>query len=264
MRTFRRSIRGFTLAEVLLASSITLLITVVAVSALKAVSDTSRTVERQTQETSPIRYAAHMIARDLANFYRDPDSQSMLLTGTSQNADSTEPPSLRFYAAGRVKARVGRPEGDVYEVEYALGAGRATKGKVDAETSRRTLYRRWCPNPDPKRKEPGGILAAIAENIDVLQIRFHDGKQWQDQWTPDSRELPQLIEVTLASVPQGRGQPTVESFTVCFPRTSRGGQSGGPESGSPEQQGEQQGQPPSQGGPGGGQPESGGPNPGGQ
>lgn len=239
MRSVRCARGGFTLAELLLASTITVMITLVAVSALKAVSDTSQIVEKTTQTTSELRFAARLLARDLANLYRDPDAQSMLLTGVSQEADSAEPPSLRFYTVGRMKARPDQPEGDVYEVEYVLGESKAADAKRVTESNERTLYRRLWPNPD-RQKDPGGILSPIAENIDVFQTRFYDGKQWVDEWTEDMRELPRLIEVTLAVLPQGHGESTVESFIVTFPRMPRGGAGspGGP--GSADQSGPSQ------------------------
>jgi general secretion pathway protein J len=257
MRYERHARTGFTLAEVLLASTITVMITLVAVSALKAVTDTSRIMEDRTQTASAVRFAAQMLAHDLANFYRDADPQNMLLIGASQGADSQGPPSLRFYTVGRLKARPGQPEGDVYEVEYILGESKATEGKLgaDAESTQRTLYRRWWPNPDKKRP-PGGMLTAIGENIDAFQVRFYDGKQWVGQWTEESRELPKLLEVTLAVVPEGRREPAVESFVVSFSRMpkpmegSGGGQAppgqpGGsqPQEGAPQESGPSSGQP---------------------
>lgn len=241
MRLDRHASGGFTLVEVLLASTITVLITLVAVSALKAVSDTSQIIENTTQTSSGVRFAARMLSHDLANLYRDADPQNMLLIGVSQGADSVDPPSLRFYTVGRMKARPDQPEGDVYEVEYILGESKATAGKLgtDSESVRRTLYRRWWPNPDRKR-QPGGILCAIAENIDVFQMRFFDGKQWVTQWTEEMRELPQFIEVTLAVMPEGRGEATAQSFVVSFPRVAKGTAGSVGDQGSPDQSGESQ------------------------
>jgi general secretion pathway protein J len=231
---------GFTLAEVLTASTITVLITLVAVGALKAVSDTSRIVEQATEKTSEVRFAARMIAHDLGNLYRDSDSRSRLLVGASQEADSGGPPSLRFYTVSRMKARTEQPEGDVYEVEYSLAPSDTMQTGLSEESQSQTLFRRIWPNPE-RDKKPGGILCPIAENINVFQIRFFDGKQWVAQWTQDTDALPQVIEVTLAMVPKDRGEPIVESFVATFPRLAQGTPGGTSDGGSPNGSGQSQG-----------------------
>ena len=100
---------------------------------------------------------------------------------------------------------------------------------------RSTLYRRLWPNPDENR-QPGGILTPLAENIDVFQIRFSDGQQWTTSWPEEMRSLPLLIEITLGTLPRGRGAPVVETFMARFPRMPeaadaasmvQGGQPGG-------------------------------------
>lgn len=211
---------GFTLAEVLVASTISAFITLVAVGALKAVSDSAQVVDRTSETGAELRFAARMLARDLANLYRDQDPRSMRLVGASQTADgSGGPVFLRFYAVGRTKARAGRPEGDVYDVEYILrpDAEMDLTGEMDSST----LYRRLWPNPDRER-EPGGVLTPIAEGIDVFLLRFFDGKQWTSDWPEQMQSIPALIEVTLAALPRGRGIPAVETFTVSFARLAKG------------------------------------------
>ncbi len=208
--------RGFTLAEILVASTITTFIAVVAVGALKTVSDSAQTVTRHSETVTEIRFAARMLARDLANIYRDQDPRAMRLVGTSQSADSAVA-FLRFYVTGRANARPGQPEGDVYEVEYFLGMSAALETDSEDQTGSSTLYRRLWPNPDEDRP-PGGILVPLAQNIDVFQIRFSDGQQWTTDWPEEMRSLPQLIEVTLVTLAQEQGNPIVETFLVNFPR----------------------------------------------
>jgi general secretion pathway protein J len=209
--------RGFTLAEILVASTITTFIAVVAVGALKTVSDSAQTVTRHSETVTEVRFAARMLARDLANVYRDQDARAMRLVGTSQSADSAMA-FLRFYATGRTNARYGQPEGDVYEVEYFLGRSAAIEAASQDQLGSSTLYRRLWPNPDEDRP-PGGILVSLAQNIDVFQMRFFDGQQWTTDWPEEMRSFPQLIEVTLVMLPpQGQGNPIIETFLVNFPR----------------------------------------------
>lgn len=234
--------RGFTLAEILVASTISVFVAVVAVGALKTVSDGTQIVTRHSETVTEVRFAARMLARDLANLYRDQDARSMRIVGASQGADSAVS-YLRFYATGRTNARFGQPEGDVYEVEYFLGES----PMVEDEVSSSSLYRRLWPNPDEDR-QPGGILTPLAENIDVFQIRFSDGQQWTSDWPEEMRSLPELIEVTLVTLAQGEGNPIAESFTVSFPRLARAADAA---STMPESQPGGQNQPPQQNGPGG-------------
>ncbi len=104
-----------------MATTISGFVAVIAVGALNAIAGSAQAVNRTTETTSEIRFAARMIARDLANLYRDPNPQEMKLVGSAQGGSQNGPPSLIFYMSGRAKARADQPEGDVYEVEYFLG-----------------------------------------------------------------------------------------------------------------------------------------------
>jgi general secretion pathway protein J len=221
IRNPQSAMRGFTLAEVLVASTISGFVAIVAVGALNALAGSAQKVNRTTETTSEIRFAARMMARDLANLYRDPNPQNMKLLGSSVGAALGGPPFLTFYVTGRAKARANQPEGDVYEVEYFLGTRQQQTARAEEASEDNTvLFRRLWPNPD-KERDPGGILTPIAENIGLFQVRFWDGKQWTDQWTEEMQSLPECFEVTLATLPPEKGEPIVETFTVTFPRLSK-------------------------------------------
>ncbi len=256
-----------------MASTISGFIAVVAVGALKAVADSAQAVNRAGETTAEIRFAARTLARDLANLYRDPNPQNMKLIGASQGADMSGPGFLTFYTVGRSKARADQPEGDVYEVEYVLGTRQEEQTSVamesqaaDAQTQSGILLRRLWPNPDDERS-PGGILTPIAQNIGLFQIRFFDGEQWADQWPEEMRSIPELLEITLATLPQGSREPIVETFIVTFPRlaTETPGASGETETQEPAQEPPEQATQPTgeQTSPGQGGPAPGGPGQGG-
>lgn len=244
--------RGFTLTEVLIASTISAFIAIAAVGALKAVTDSTQVVNRATETVGDVRFAARMMAADLGNLYRDPDPKSMKLVGASQESSVGGPPILTFYAVGSTKARAGQPEGDVYEIEYFLAKNDKAQpqpGEQEEQAEKFVLFRRLWPNPD-KQRNPGGILTPVAENIDLLEMRFFDGRQWATEWPEELQSIPELVEVTLGTVPKERGIPVIEKFTVNFPRLAAKGASasgegpqGEPGSGQPPQQGQPQTQP---------------------
>jgi len=207
MDEFREN--GFTLVEVLLASVIGLFIAVVAVGALRVISSAAAAVQDNISTASEVRFAADIISRDLRNLFRDPDITNMRLMGELEESGQGSASRLVFYTVGMVKARAGQPEGDVYEVEYFLQRSR--------DGDRPVLFRRICPNPC-KDVEPGGVLTAIAEDIDVFEVRFFDGEQWHLEWPEETRYMPDLVELTVASG-QSKGRESLsETRIVNFAR----------------------------------------------
>ena len=226
--------KGFTLAEVLVASTISAFIAMVGVGALKAVSDSAQIVHHASETVGEVRFAARMLASDLANLYRDANAENMKLVGASQGSATGGPPYLTFYTVGRAKARAAQPEGDVYEVEYVLGQReQEDNDAADAEADSTVLFRRLWPNPDEER-EPGGVLTVIAENIAIFQMRFFDGEQWADEWPEEMESIPELIEVTLGTLPEGRREPVIETFVVNCARLTGRSAEGAPEDGAEE------------------------------
>jgi len=166
-----------------------------------------------------------MIARDLVNFYRDKNYANTRFIGTIEDLDDgTSASHLLFYTVGRTKARIDQPEGDIYEVEYYV--------VKDEEQS--ALMRRLWPNPHIEL-EPGGILTAIAENIEIFNIRYFDGEEWLEEWPEESQSLPHLAEIMLVGKQVGRAAPAMESVLVKFVRDQ--GTEGGTLTGAGMQQG---------------------------
>ncbi|MEA3227109.1 MAG: type II secretion system protein GspJ, partial [Planctomycetota bacterium] len=203
---------GFTLVEVLVASTIGSFIALVAVGSLRVIIGGAEAVDNNINAAAEVRFAANMIARDLVNFYRDKDIANTKFIGTVEDMEDEGSASyLVFYTVGRTKARVDQPEGDIYEVEYYL-----TK---DEETS--ALMRRLWPNPH-EEFEPGGILTVIAEDIEIFEISYFDGEEWADEWPEEIQALPHLAEITIVAKQTGSGVPPMESVTVNFVRSQGG------------------------------------------
>lgn len=199
---------AFTLVEVLVASTIGVFIALVAVGALRTIAISSEVVDRHIGTAAELRFAANIIARDLVNIYRDEESENYRFIGTVQElSDDISSSYLIFYTLGRTKARLGQPEGEIYEVEYSLA--------VDEERS--VLMRRLWPNPN-KELEPGGILTVIAEDIEAFYVQYYDGEEWADEWPEEMETLPDLVEVTILAKQQGRDEPLSQSLLVPLKR----------------------------------------------
>jgi len=203
---------GFTLVEILVASTIGIFIAMVAVGALRVITASAETVERNINAAAEVRFAAKTLQRDLEHLYRDDNIQNTKLIGTVQELeDGSSASYIVFYTVSRVKARRGQPEGDVYEVEYYL-----TK---DEETS--AMARRLWPNPS-EELEPGGVLAVIAEDIEIFEVKYFDGEEWSEEWPEEMESLPAWIEITIGAKQSGPGTPQVESFVVNLVRAAGG------------------------------------------
>jgi general secretion pathway protein J len=193
---------GFTLVEVLVATSIASFVMVIAMGTLHALSESASRIQTHCDTASELRYAASVVSRDLACLCADQDAQNRKLL--YQDASDMGVSMLTFYTVSHNQVRAAQAEADVYEVEYYL-----------SQTEERSmLMRRVWPHP-VKDEEPGGVLSVLAEGIGVFLVRFYDGQQWVSEWTEEQQQqLPQLIEVALATRPEAGGSPFSTSFLI--------------------------------------------------
>lgn len=194
--------RAFTLVEVLVASTIASFVTVVAMGTLHAVSQSAKRIQIHCDTVSELRYAAAVLSRDLSCLYTDQDAQSrkLLYTDAGDNMGAT---MLTFYTIGHNQVRAQQAESDLYEVEYYL-----------SQTEEKSvLMRRVWPHPD-KNADPGGVLSVLADGMGLFQVRFYDGENWLTEWTEEQQQLPKVIEVALATMPDTGTRPFSTSFIV--------------------------------------------------
>jgi len=207
--------RGFTIVEVVVATSLASFITLVAVGALKTISSNAARVQDHCDTVSELHHAAALLKEDLGNVYRDTDARRMKFAAAREPGPSGERLVLTFYTILRAKARPDRAEADVYEVEYYL---------MDAE-DRSMLMRRVWPNPN-REDQPGGLLTVLAQDVTVFAIRMYDGQEWTTEWAEDLNRIPQLMEVVLSFGDENTPQAWRESIVVHLvrPDTQQAGQ----------------------------------------
>lgn len=198
--------RGFTFVEVTAAIVIGAFVILVAVGALKAVSDGNRTVREHSEMAAEMRFVTDLLRADLENLYQDTQRNFMKLTGGVQMLGDEEQGNLTFYTLLHQKARAAEPEGDVYEVEYGLMEGE----------DKSVFTRRVWPNPD-EDVDPGGVLTILSERIVDFRVRFMTEQEWVDQWSlEDNQKLPDLIEVQIVGQLDETQRPVVRNFMINF------------------------------------------------
>lgn len=191
---------GFTLLEVILASTLTAFVAMVAVAGLRSVSSTRQTVDRAWAAADSLRYAADRMERDLASVVR---GQGVIFEGQAADSAMELPMSLRMRVYQNDPARPQAIESDLYEVEYTL-----------LQSEENVLFvRRICPlvGVEIDREETaGGMLTVLSESIVDFQIRYYDGTEWLDEWVTET-ELPRLVMITLAAAETSENPAASES-----------------------------------------------------
>jgi len=200
---------GFTLVEMMVATTIGTFIAMVSIGALRAVTAGAQMVEANIETAAEVRFAVKTLRNDLINMYKPASKQDTKFIAVSDESGTVANSYMIFYTVSRSKARTLEPEGDIYEVEYSL--------MVDEDKS--TLMRRFWPNPDEDR-EPGGILSVIAEDIEMFQARFFDGTEWSYEWPEEMDSLPLLIELNIVAKQTGSRQPAMETLYINLARSA--------------------------------------------
>lgn len=203
MKTYPKN-TGFTLVEILVASTIGTFISLIAVGTLHTVITGSDMVERNINAASEIRFAANLLEHDLVNFYHTDSFEDTEFYATTESYTEFETADLMFYTVSRSKARIYEPECDIYEVEYYL---------EPEEDDSLSLKRRVWPNPNLEF-DPGGILTTVAENIEYFDVSYYDGETWYTEWPEDMESPPDLVEFTITTRPQGLGNYISETHLV--------------------------------------------------
>jgi len=207
--TERRRQAGFTLVELILATTLTVLVAGSTAAILRSVTGVRERVDRDRSLQQEARAALRAVAAALRNAYRSTDEDEWLLEGVAERDGPLPADHIRLFAVSRRTVRPDEPESDVRECELGL--------LRPDDVGLPVLVRRT----DPTRNElpdGGGVLERVAGNIVGLAFEYHDGVTWRDHWPETLRRWPDAIRVYLvvAAEDQPRRTWTV-SRTVNFP-----------------------------------------------
>jgi type II secretion system protein J len=204
----RRASSGFTLVELIVASTVTAMVAGSAVLVLSQVTAAQTRVARQTDWQQEARAAIQSIARSLRNAYRPTEQEQNRLEGRDDFAAAFPGDRVRFFTISSRVIRPGEPQSDVHQVEYFL---------FEDEAGVTNLMRRTDPtrNVEP---DDGGVLERVASGIVGLNMNYYDGVGWREQWIKDVPPFPVAVRIeVMARSADGGAQVHQVSRVVNFP-----------------------------------------------
>lgn len=229
--TFRRRRGGFTLLELIVATTVTVLVTGSTLLLVRNLTAAQMRVDGQSELQQEARAAAHAIATALRNAYRPPAGEQRdvqdwpLLVGEAGFRGDLAEDTLRLLSVSHRTVRREEPESDVREIEFGLAE---VEGRRFPVLTRRT---------DPALLEPddrGGVLERLAHNIVSLEIAYYDGLAWRQDWHSHDDGWPLAVRISLLAVAErGDGQllewPVERLVSFPYHNTAAGRAGGGEE-----------------------------------
>ena len=190
--------KGFTLVELLLAMSLSMLILSSAYISFSSGLDLYRRSTARQEAYRTCRSALNLIVRDLRTSFMSPNQTGTLFIGEDKEDMEFAQDRLLFMSVGNNPQRRGSGESDIMEVEYYIDN--------DQETPERWLQRRTDATPDDDPYS-GGVNLLAGKDITAMDCRYFDGQTWLDNW--DSKEkLPNMVWISISTpLPTKRDQP---------------------------------------------------------
>ena len=186
---------GFTIAELIVATTLTSLVSGSTVAIMRSTGAARRLVDTQMLLQQRARAGASAITAALRNASRSSGNDTVL-EGTDDWIGPMPSDRIRLLVVRRGPVRPGQPESDVKECEFFLSwpPGQDPEG---GDGSPPMLMRRT----DPTRNETpdgGGVVEVVADNVVSLDLAYHDGIEWRPDWPKETKGWPMAIRIRLA------------------------------------------------------------------
>ena len=205
---YRVQAGGMTLVELIVAMALTTLVAGSTAGILHSTAAVKERAQIQLGMQQQARAAVLAISTALANVDRYPD-RNVLFEGIDDRFGEIPADRIRFFTVSKRQIRWGQPESDIKECEFFL--------TEPTEQALPALMRRT----DPTRNEipdEGGVLECIAENVLGLNLLYHDGIGWVEDWPLGTRGQPMAVRIELAVLSKSK-RPKIWTISrvVNFP-----------------------------------------------
>jgi general secretion pathway protein J len=200
----RRGEAGFTLVEMIISSSLMVLILAGAYVCLHAGIAGRKLIEVRSDLAQNARVALALISADLRA--ATPLSSDFEFLGMERQIDDVEADNIDFATHNYTPAAAH--QADFCEVSYYVSKNQ--------ESQEYSLWRRRDPSPDPEPLE-GGARDEIIQGVRGFKLEFYDGFEWFDEWgDPQGKRrdqnallsasnlsgMPEAVRITLLLAPK--------------------------------------------------------------
>ena len=200
---------AFTLAELIVATTLTVMIGGATVGLVRSTAAARALADRDWAMQQEAQSAADAIATALRNAWTDGTERTRLLGRDGWEGDLPAD-ALRLFVVTQRTVRPGAPESDVMECEFRL-AGPQDEPADSAEGSASVaLLERIDPTLSAE-PDGGGVVLTLARSILGLDIQYHDGDTWYDDWPPDRPNLPLAVRVTVVATAPAEEQASMRA-----------------------------------------------------
>lgn len=210
-RSPRKKVRGFTLMEGLIASSLLAIIGVFMATSLNSSITAKELIEETSGRYHVVRQAMSRMVDEISMSYLSAHNTTPELrvrTGFTGERDE-----LHFVAFGHVRRKAEAKESDSREISYFLGA--------DERTGAESIIRRVQSNPDDEFDD-GGREQTLLPDVTNLEFEYFDPQteEWEDKWdwegTATRDRLPTRVRITFTARMPGEREQTFTSQTKIW------------------------------------------------
>jgi type II secretion system protein J len=207
---------GFTLLEVLVASTILSLILAALYGVFSQTLASKRLMEERAERARTARIALLRIGEDLQSALPPTESNLRFIGETRPSRDYPED-TLSFATLTRTASTNRAPEGDLNTIGYTLEPD-------PTDITQKQLVRRvrFALSTESRAADE---IAPLLPQVQGLRFRFFNGRNWQDNWKSDSTQdgLPQAVEATVyVADARGKITPFATIFALPLAEKKRG------------------------------------------
>lgn len=202
---------GFTLIEVLVASTISAVLIVALYAVFHGALNLRESTFERVDHSLPRSYASQTLRRDFAAMTPPSGILAGPLLGERGEDNALRTDSLEFYTASAVVA-AGEPWGDIQKVEYRLGESDSSgseEGRDFVRVVTRNLLATTTEEPPERR---------LLTGVESLEFSYYDGEIWEESWdsTTHENESPLAVRVRIEFAEGEGGARTERPFESVF------------------------------------------------